>query len=269
MLDCLPMKNPANDKNIVLISGAASGIGRVIAERYLKEGDAVHICDSSAEMIDEFLAANPLATATLADVGSREGVTEVFADLVKRHGGLNILVNNAGVAGPSAPVEETDEDGWDRCIRINLSGTFYMTRRAVPLLKRQDNAAIINIASTAALFGYPLRSAYAASKWAQIGLTKTWAMELGPLGIRVNAVCPTSVSGPRIDAVIRRDAEQRGLTAEEVRQVYLRHTSMRTFVTADEVADTVLFLSSARAAKISGQSISVDGHTEGLSNWLD
>jgi NAD(P)-dependent dehydrogenase (short-subunit alcohol dehydrogenase family) len=263
------MRKPANNKNIVLVSGAASGIGRTIAERYLKEGDTVHICDSSAEMIDDFLAANPLASATLADIGSREGVSEVFADLSRRHGGLNILVNNAGVAGPSAPVEETDEDGWDRCIRINLSGTFYMTRRAVPLLKLERNASIINIASTAALFGYPLRSAYTASKWAQIGLTKTWAMELGPLGIRVNAVCPTSVSGPRIEAVIRRDAEQRGLTAEEVRKVYLRHTSMRTFVTADEVADTVLFLSSAGAAKISGQSISVDGHTEGLSNWLD
>ena len=269
MLDCLQMKGPANNKNIVLITGAASGIGRTIAERYLAAGDAVHICDSSAENIDDFLAANPVATATLSDIGTRDDVARVFEDLDRLHGGLNVLVNNAGVAGPSSPVEETDEDGWDRCIRINLSGTFYMTRRAVPLLKQQPNASIINIASTAGLFGYPLRSAYAAGKWAQIGLTKTWAMELGPFGIRVNAVCPTSVSGPRIEAVIRRDAEQRGLTVDEVRHVYLRHTSMRTFVSADEVADTVLFLSSARAAKISGQSISVDGHTEGLSNWLD
>ena len=269
MLDCLQMKEPANNRNVVLISGAASGIGRTIAERYLEQGDAVHICDASAEKIDDFLCANPRATATLADVGSREDVATVFDDLDRLHGGLNVLVNNAGVAGPSAPVEETDEDGWDRCIRINLSGTFYMTRRAVPLLKERANASIINIASTAGLFGYPLRSPYAASKWAGIGLTKTWAMELGPFGIRVNAVCPTSVSGPRIEAVIRRDAEQRGLSTDEVRHVYLRHTSMRTFVSADEVADTVLFLSSARATKISGQSISVDGHTEGLSNWLD
>jgi NAD(P)-dependent dehydrogenase (short-subunit alcohol dehydrogenase family) len=263
------MKAPANNKKIVLISGAASGIGRTIAERYLAQGDSVHICDASAEKIDEFLLANPDATGTKADIGARHEVDQVFADLEARHGGLNILINNAGVAGPSAPVEELDEDGWDRCIRINLSGTFYMTRRAVPLLKKQDDASIINIASTAALFGYPLRSPYAASKWAQIGLTKTWAMELGPAGIRVNAVCPTSVSGPRIEAVIRRDAEQRGLTPDEIRHVYQRHTSMRTFVTADEVADTVLFLSSEQASKISGQSIAVDGHTEGLSNWLD
>lgn len=269
MLDCLQMKKPANDRRVVLISGAASGIGRAIAERYLEQGDAVHVCDASAENIDDFLSANPLATATLADIGARDDVARVFEDLIAHHGGLNILINNAGVAGPSAPVEETDEDGWDRCIRINLSGTFYMTRRSVPLLKQRDGASIVNVASTAALFGYPLRSPYTASKWAQIGLTKTWAMELGPFGIRVNAVCPTSVSGPRIEAVIRRDAEQRGLTPDEIRQVYLRHTSMRTFVTADEVADTVLFLTSPQAAKISGQSVSVDGHTEGLSNWLD
>ncbi len=269
MLDCLPMNMPANNNKIVLISGGASGIGRVIAERCLAEGDSVHICDASEENIDAFLSANSNATATLANVGDRDDVGRVFSDLVTQHGGLNVLVNNAGVAGPSAPVEETDEDGWDRCIRINLSGTFYLTRRAVPLLKKHDNASIINIASTAALFGYPLRSPYAASKWGQIGLTKTWAMELGPFGIRVNAVCPTSVSGPRIEAVIRRDAEQRGLTENEVRHVYERHTSMRTFVSAEEVADTVLFLLSDKASKISGQSISVDGHTEGLSNWLD
>jgi NAD(P)-dependent dehydrogenase (short-subunit alcohol dehydrogenase family) len=263
------MNMPANNKNIVLISGGASGIGRAIAERCLAEGDAVHVCDASKDNIDEFLATNSNATATLADVGDRADVDRVFSDLEKQHGGLSALVNNAGVAGPSAPVEETDEDGWDRCIRTNLSGTFYMTRRAVPLLKEKQNASIINIASTAALFGYPLRSPYAASKWGQIGLTKTWAMELGPLGVRVNAVCPTSVSGPRIEAVIRRDAEQRGLTEDEVRHVYERHTSMRTFVSADEVADVVLFLLSDRASKISGQAISVDGHTEGLSNWLD
>jgi len=229
----------------------------------------VHVCDASMDNIDAFLSANSNATATLADVGNRDDIGRVFSDLKKQHGGLHALINNAGVAGPSAPVEETDEDGWDRCIRINLSGTFYMTRHAVPLLKEHKRASIINIASTAALFGYPLRSPYAASKWGQIGLTKTWAMELGPLGIRVNAVCPTSVSGPRIEAVIRRDAEQRGLTEDEVRHVYERHTSMRAFVSAEEVADTVLFLLSNQASKISGQSIAVDGHTEGLSNWLD
>ncbi len=144
-----------------------------------------------------------------------------------------------------------------------------MTRLAVPLLKQRRGASIINIASTAALHGYPLRSAYAASKWAQVGLTKTWAMELGPDGIRVNAISPGSVEGPRIDVVIEREAAERKLTAEQVRDVYLRQTSLRTFITADDVASMALFLASEDAARVSGQIVAVDGHTEGLTNWLD
>lgn len=261
------MNIPAN--NIVLITGAASGIGRHTAERFLEQGDRVHICDVDGDRVAEFVAAHEAATGTIADIANREDVARVFADINAHHGGLNILVNNAGVAGPTASIDAHDEDGWDHCLQVNLSGTFYVTRRAVPLLKKAARASIINISSTAALHGYPLRSAYVASKWAMMGLTKTWAMELGRDGIRVNAVCPTSVSGPRIDAVIERDARQRGLTVEQVRDIYLRQTSMRSFVSPDEVADTILFLASDAARKISGQSISVDGHTESLSNWLD
>ncbi len=257
------------DNRIVLITGAASGIGRRTAERFLEQGDSVHICDVSASNVGEFLAANPSATGTVADIGRRSDVDRVFEDFRSQHDRLDVLVNNAGIAGPMAIVDQHDEDGWDQCIQVNLSGTFYTTKRAVPLLRASDDAAIINISSTAALHGYPQRSAYAASKWAMIGLMKTWAMELGPEGIRVNAVCPTSVSGARIDAVIEEDARQRGLPVEKVREIYRRQTSMRTFVTADEVADTVLFLASDGAKRISGQAISVDGHTEGLSNWLD
>ena len=253
----------------VLISGGASGIGRCTAERFLGQGDNVHICDVSDEHVDAFLEANPSATGTVADIGNRKDIYRVFDDFRKSYDHLDILVNNAGIAGPSAPVDQHDEDGWDECIRVNLSGTFYMTKLAVPLLRKSAQGSIINILSTAALHGYPLRSAYTASKWGMMGLMKTWAMELGPEGIRVNAVCPTSVEGERIDAVIERDAKQRGLPVDHVREVYLRQTSMRTFVSADDVADVVIFLASDAAGKISGQSISVDGHTEGLSNWLD
>jgi len=240
-----------------------------MAERFLEQGDSVHVCDVAAASVDEFLAANPGASGTVGDIGSRDDVARLIDDFEARYERLDVLVNNAGVAGPSAKVDTHDDDGWDDCIRTNLSGTFYLTKRAVPLLRRSNSASIVNISSTAALHGYPLRSAYAASKWGMMGLMKTWAMELGPEGIRVNAVCPTSVEGARIDAVIQRDAEQRGLPIEQVREVYLRQTSMRTFVSPDEVADVVLFLASDAAKKISGQSISVDGHTEGLSNWLD
>ena len=258
-----------SEHHAVLITGAASGIGRRTAERFLEQGDEVHICDVSQELVEEFLEANPSATGSVADIGNRDDVARVFVELMQHHEYLDVLVNNAGIAGPSAPVDTHDEDGWDQCIQINLSGTFYMTKRAVPLLRKSGGGAIINISSTAALHGYPLRSAYTASKWAMTGLMKTWAMELGPEGIRVNAVCPTSVEGSRIDEVIAREAKHRGLSVERVREIYLRQTSMRTFVSPDDVADTILFLASDAARKISGQSISVDGHTEGLSNWLD
>jgi NAD(P)-dependent dehydrogenase (short-subunit alcohol dehydrogenase family) len=263
------MKIPANASKVVLITGAASGIGRRTAERFLALGDQVHICDSSDTAVDEFLAVNPGASASVADVSDPTAVDRVFEEIGRQFDRIDVLINNAGVAGPTAAVEDCADDEWDRCIRVNLSGTFYVTKRAVPLLRRSRSGCIINVASTAALFGYPLRSPYAASKWAQIGLTKTWAMELGPAGIRVNAVCPTSVSGPRIDGVIAREAGQRGLSSDEVRKVYERQTSMRSFVSTDDVADTILFLASEQAGKISGQSLSVDGHTEGLSNWLD
>lgn len=257
-----------SEARVVLITGAASGIGRRIAERLLTDGYRVHICDASSANVDAFLEANPAATATIADIGDRGGADSVFKELARHYGCLDILINNAGIAGPAVPVEDCEEDGWDECIQVNLSGTFYMTKRAVPLLRQSKNASIINIASTAALMGCPFRSPYVASKWAQIGLTKTWAMELGPEGIRVNAVCPTSVDGPRIERVIELEAKQRGRTKDEIRDVYLRQTSMRSFASADEVADTVLFLASDKASRISGQALAVDGHTEGFLNWL-
>jgi len=256
-------------QDVVLISGGAAGIGRTIAAAFLETGAAVHVFDTSPEHIEKFLAGHPSATATRANISDPDAVDTVFAELRNHYGRLDVLVNNAGVAGPTAPVEDTPIDAWAECIDVDLNGFFYVTRRAVPLLKEHPGSSIINIASTAALHGYPLRSAYAASKWAQIGLTKTWAMELGPHGIRVNAISPGSVEGERIDAVIERDATMRGLTVDEVRDVYLRQTSMRTFISADDVANMAVFLASDGAAHVSGQVIAVDGYTEGLSNWLD
>ena len=144
-----------------------------------------------------------------------------------------------------------------------------MTRRAVPLLKSAGGGSIVNVASTAGLMGVPMRSPYAASKWGLVGLTKTWAMELGPDKIRVNAVCPGCVSGPRIEGVIDRDAKKRDVSPEEIRNVYLRQSSMRSFVSPEEIADTIQFLASNKAAHISGQALAIDGHTETLANWLD
>lgn len=255
-------------KRVVLISGGASGIGSVIARAFLDAGDDVHVADNSSATVERFLDSNPAASATVADVSKPADADRVFSALRSDHGRLDILVNNAGIAGPTAAVQDISDDDWERCIAVDLNGVFYMTRRAIPLLQQSHCGSIINIASTAALHGYPMRSPYAASKWAQIGLTKTWAMELGPTGIRVNAICPGSVDGERIDAVIDRAAEKQGVSAQQIRDLYLQQTSMRTFVTADDVAAMAVFLASDAAGRISGQVIAVDGHTESLSNPL-
>jgi NAD(P)-dependent dehydrogenase (short-subunit alcohol dehydrogenase family) len=263
------LKEKTGDGTVVLVTGGASGIGRVIAESFVAEGASVHICDASIERIEEFHGDNADATASRCDVGNPDEVDGLFADLTSLHGRLDVLVNNVGISGPTAALEDIAVADWNRCIEVNLGGVFCVTRRAVPLLKQQRHGVIVNMSSNAGLFGCPNRSPYVASKWAIIGLTKTWAMELGPWNIRVNAVCPTSVEGERIEGVIQRDAAKRGVGADRIREVYQRQSSMRTFVTAADVANTVCFLASDLAARISGQAIAVDGHTETLSNWLD
>lgn len=248
-----------------LITGAASGIGRAIAERLAGQGWQVHICDVNPEAVAAFAAAHPGIAATVCDVGDAEQVQACVAGVLGADGRLDLLVNNAGISGLNAPVEEIPHEDFRRTMDINVTGTFYFLKEAVPAMKAAGQGAIVNIASTAALFGYPNRTPYAASKWAIVGLTKTLAMELGPHNIRVNAICPGSVEGPRIDGVIERDAANRGMDAAEVRRIYESQVSMRKFVSADDIARTCAFLASDDAGLVSGQIIAVDGHTESLS----
>ena len=254
---------------VALVTAGASGIGRCIAETLLAHECQVHVCDVSQAALDQFLLDNPQASGSLADVSDPDQVQAMFDDLASHYDQLNILVNNVGIAGPTARIEDMQIDDWDRTISIDLNGQFYVTRLAVPLLKRAGGGSIINISSNAALFGLPLRSPYSASKWAMIGLTKTWAMELGESNIRVNALCPGSVNGPRIESVISNEAQERGMCPDSLRDVYQRQSSLRRFVEAQDIADMALFLSSNMGATISGQAIGIDGHTEGLSNWLN
>jgi NAD(P)-dependent dehydrogenase (short-subunit alcohol dehydrogenase family) len=254
---------------VVLVTAGGSGIGRTIVEAYLALGAKVHTCDISQSMLDECCSHNPELTTSVCDVSDEKQVESLFDDLKKQYGHLDILVNNAGISGATAAIEDFEIDDWDRTIAVDLRGTFLVTRLAVPLLKQVGGGSIINMSSNAGLFGTPLRSPYAAAKWAVIGLTKTWAMELGPFSIRVNAICPGCVEGPRIDGVIERDAMERGMQPDEIRNVYQRQSSLRQFVSAQDIANMATFISSDLGANISGQSLSVDGHTEGLSNWLD
>jgi NAD(P)-dependent dehydrogenase (short-subunit alcohol dehydrogenase family) len=261
--------NETTSAPVALITAGAAGIGRAIAEAFVSQGRRVHVCDIDQSAIDAFLQANPEASATLADIADVAQVDQVFAELADRHGRLDILVNNAGIAGPTAHIEDIETTDWDQTIAVNLNGQFYCTRRAVPMLKASGGGSIINMSSSVAFSGCPMRAPYTAAKWAVIGFTKTLAMELGPDGIRVNAICPGSVEGPRIDAVIERDAQRRGKSAAEIRELYLRQSSLRSFISAEDVANLAVFLASDAGAKISGQALGLDGHTESLANWLD
>jgi NAD(P)-dependent dehydrogenase (short-subunit alcohol dehydrogenase family) len=253
---------------IVLVTAGASGIGRTISELFLSRGCQVHVCDIEQSHIDDFIEANPAASGTRADVAIAGDVEHVFSDLGNRHGRLDVLVNNAGVAGPTANIEDISPEEWNRTIAVNLGGQFLCSRLAVPFLKK-SGGAIINIASNVAFTGCPYRAPYAASKWAVVGLTKTLAMELGKFAIRVNALCPCSVEGERIEAVLERDADRLGKSVDEVRSIYQRQSSLRQFVSPEDIAESTFFFASDAARNISGQVIGVDGHTESLANPFD
>ena len=236
-----------------LVTGGGSGIGAVTAATLARHGAQVFVVDADPATSPDFVA----------DVADTAAVDDLFGDVVARMGGLDVLVNNVGIAGPTAAVDEMDPADFDHCVRVNLGSIFRCTRRAVPLL-RVLPGSIVNISSTAGIFGYPLRSPYVAAKWAVIGLTKTWAMELGSDGIRVNAICPGSVGGSRMDGVIEREAALLGVAESALRSGYESQVSMGTFVDAVDVAEAAAFLSSPAARFISGQVLGVDGHTETL-----
>jgi NAD(P)-dependent dehydrogenase (short-subunit alcohol dehydrogenase family) len=253
---------------VVLVTAGASGIGRVISESFLDHGCHVHICDIDKSAIDNFLYKHPGASATVTDVSDNRMVKTLFDDLKNRYNHLDVLVNNAGTAGPTAALEDIEPEDWERTLAVNLNGQFYCARLAIPLLRKAGGGAIINIASSAALMGCPNRAPYVASKWAVVGLTKTLAMELGDDQIRANAICPGSVAGSRIDEVIKRDAQNRGKTPAEIRKLYTRQTSLRRLIQPQEVAHMAVFLASDLGKGISGQTLSIDGHTESLSNAI-
>lgn len=246
-----------------IVTAGGGGIGRVVAETLVGHGARVHLCDVDAERLHS-AAAIPGVTISQADVSDPAQVERLFADAQAALGGLDLLVNNAGIAGPAGPVEELDPAEWDRTMAVNINSHFYCARRAVPRLKAAGGGSIVNMSSAAGLFGYPLRGPYAASKWAVIGFTKTLAMELGEFGIRVNAICPGPVAGPRIDGVIADRARVQGRSFEQVREQYLRQNSLHTFIQAQDIADLILFLLSPAGRKFSGQALAPDGNTETL-----
>ena len=239
----------------VLVTAGASGIGRAMAEGFDAAGYDVWVAD-----VDEAALADVPShwTGVRCDASSEPEMAALFARL----DGLDVLCANAGIAGPTALVEEIDLAEWQRCVSVNLEGAFLASKYAAPLMKTAGSGAITVTSSTAGIYGYPNRAPYAAAKWGMIGLMKTLAMELGPFGIRANAICPGAVEGPRMEGVLEREAAAKGMTRNQVYEGYAVGTSMRSFVTAKDIADMAVFLGSDSARMVSGQIISVDGHTE-------
>jgi NAD(P)-dependent dehydrogenase (short-subunit alcohol dehydrogenase family) len=248
----------------VLVTAGAAGIGRAIADTLIVHGARVHVCDVAEASQDAFRAAHPEHGASKADVSSDADVDRLFADVAAGLGGLDVLLNNAGIAGPTAKVEDVTPEDWRRCVDIGLTGQFLCTRLAVPMLKAAGGGAIINMSSAAGRHGYPFRTPYSAAKFGVIGFTQSLAKELGPSNIRVNAILPGIVEGPRIEGVIRARAEQVGVSYEEMEKQYLEKVSLRRMVTAYDVAAMVAFLVSPMGENLSGQSLGVDANVETL-----
>jgi NAD(P)-dependent dehydrogenase (short-subunit alcohol dehydrogenase family) len=247
-----------------LITAGAGGIGRVMTETFVAAGARVHICDIDQWSLDETVLAVNGVTASLCDVSDTEQVSRLFADVETQLGGLDVLVNNAGIAGPTARVEEIAIEDWKRCIDVDLNGMFYCTRLAVPMLKAAGGGCVINLSSVAGRLGFPLRTPYAAAKWAVVGFTKSLSMELGGDGIRVNAIQPGVVEGQRIDGVIQARATTLGTTVEEERARLLANVSLHSTVSAQEIADLALYLASDLGLHVTGQALSLCAGVETL-----
>ncbi len=248
----------------VLVTAGAGGIGLAIARRFAGEGAKVHVCDVDDVALSALAVSEGAITRTHCDVSDRAQVKSLFADVAAKLGGLDVLVNNAGIAGPTSKVEEMNPEDWDRCLEVCLTGQFNCTRLAVPMLRQSRNASIVNMSSAAGKVGFAMRAPYAAAKWGVIGFTKSLSIELGADNIRVNAILPGLVAGDRQRRVLEAKAQQRGISFAEMERIAFSYTSIKDYVTPEQIADQILFLCSPRGKAISGQAISICGDTQML-----
>jgi len=251
------------NKNII-ISAAADGIGWCIAEFCLNQGANVYISDIDENKIDikkQHVKYNENLFVHKVDANNSENVKDYFLELKNKLNSIDALINNVGIAGPTGKLEDIEVKEWKKTIEVNINSHFYFTKNAIPFLKI-NGGTIINLSSTAGIYGFPLRTPYAASKWAIIGLTKSLAMELGEFNIRVNAICPGSVTGERMQKVIEAKSKSTGTKPENLKEDYESMVSLKTFVDKEDISKMVIFLLSDNGNKISGQTIAIDGNTE-------
>jgi NAD(P)-dependent dehydrogenase (short-subunit alcohol dehydrogenase family) len=243
----------------VLVTAGASGIGQAICDTFAAAGARIYICDVDTQALETFSRERPNAGTKVADVSSPEAVASLFDAAEAFLGGLDVLVNNAGITGPTALVENISVEEWDRTIAVDLNSMFYCVRRAVPMLKAAGGGSIINLSSIGGRLGYPLRTPYSAAKWGVVGFTKSLAIELGPANIRVNAIQPGVVEGTRVDRVVEARAQELGLSFDEVKARLVAPISLGRMVSVQDIADMALFLASPSGRSISGQALSVCG----------
>ena len=259
--------NPSARGYRVLVTAGAAGIGLAIVRLFREHGARVHVCDVDRDALERCKRDLPDISQTIADVSSRADVDRLFGDVKRALGGLDVLVNNAGIAGPTAKIEDIAPEDWERCIAVDLTSMFYCTRLAMPMLKangREKGGSIVCLSSAAGRFGYPLRSPYCSAKWGVVGFTKAIAAEAGADGIRVNCILPGYVEGPRIDRVIDAKAKALGIAFDEQRENLLATTSLRAFVTQEDIANMALFVATEAGRHISGQALAVDADIQRL-----
>ena len=249
----------------IIISAGASGIGWATAKICLSRGAFVYICDldlKALNKIKKHSSNNKRLFSYNCDASNEEEVSNLFNQIKKKTNNIDALINNVGVAGPTGSLEKLNSEDWENTLHTDVNSHFYFTKKAIPLIKKSKNGSIINISSTAGILGFPLRSPYAASKWAIIGITKTLAMELGKFNIRVNAVCPGTIKGDRMKRVIRDKAKFTKISRKSIEKDFISMSSMKQWILEDDVGKMCAFLISDDSSKVSGQVISVDGNTE-------
>ena len=245
-----------------IVTAGGSGIGRVVAETFVANGANVYVCDIDETVLSDLQQSLPEIGCIKADVSKPDEVDRLFDQALDQMGGLDILVNNAGIAGPTKRFEDITPDEWDHTISVNVNGQFYCARRAVAPFVEAGGGVIVNLSSVAGRLPMPLRAPYSTSKYAVRGFTDQAAFELGPKNIRVNAILPGAVDGPRLRGVIGKQAEAAGVTYQEFLEKALQRISLRTLVSQQEIADMALYLCSDAGRHVSGQSISVCGNFE-------